>query len=126
MKRKFDNAGVYAVQQEILMMNPKDRLRIIYLIRKDFRTFMLNTFALTESQEQQVKNLHGEILEELSNGVASSLENNQMVNFQKDSKNKDESIKDIMLGSSTTNEQIKATYTTAPIALSIHIRYREE
>jgi len=128
MKRTFNTAGVFSLQQEILTADYASRLTIINFVMSDFVGFILSYFDLSPSQIQYLNNMSTALKTALSIGIADSWNNGLAVDFQKNSSSVDEeedTPKDIILSRYNSSSDQPVVGSLLPTGyFSIRIVYR--
>ncbi|MEI2272590.1 hypothetical protein OHD16_10605 [Sphingobacterium sp. ML3W] len=128
MKRTFNTAGVFDLQEEVLTTIFDDRLAIINFVMSDFVGFILAYFDLSPSQIQYLNNMSTALKTALSIGIADSWINNLAVDFQKESSMADEeedTPKDIILSRYNSSSTPPVASSLLPTGyFSIRIVYR--
>ncbi|WP_454880897.1 hypothetical protein [Sphingobacterium detergens] len=128
MKRTFNTAGVFDLQEEVLTATYADRLAMINFVMSDLVGFMLAYFDLRLSQIQYLNTMSLALKTELSIGIADSWNNNLAVDFQKESSSVDEeedTPKDIILSRYNSSSNQPVANSLLPTGyFSIRIVYR--
>lgn len=130
MKKTLDNTGVADFQSELFQLTLAEQQFRISQIRINFISFMLTYFDLHSNQIEQIGNMPDSFTSMLANGIATTWESGQPINFQKETLAKDDKpdVKDIIVSDANLpNPTDPNTTGDVPLTifpLSIWIRYR--
>lgn len=124
IKPLFDNSGVAQVQHAVLTLPYALRLLEAQEVRTNFPEWLSVKFLLTSNQAQQINTLPDELRLQLSDGIANCFEQGMPVQFFKEEKQTDESIKDIIINGSNSLLSDTASEDDYPGHFHVYIRYR--
>lgn len=126
MKAKFDNAGFSRVQTRILELPTAERVEETTAIRQDPAGWILQTFLLTEHQQDQLAHMDADFLQQIVTAAADAWEAGSPVSFDKETRaDKDQSAKDFLFSRQIQQYLTFGEETVQTVEqVTIWIRYR--